>query len=413
LAILKKIEGSIFSQIFNVGSGIIGARGLSFLNTILAVAIFGQEVFGYLAVFIAITSIVSSINLLTLDKILPNFKDESARIVVLALCIQLIISAPIPILLAPYLDWEYSEYMAIQIIATGLTSIGLALNVREKKFGWISIIEILPVFVFFGFLVVSWYLDIKDPELLLAGRANSFLLAALIYAFFIILPYIRKVRFRLFAILTLYKREKLFMFQVTLGNFCNRGAYYFPTILIADYFGLEAAAQYGLMLQFCMLPMGLVEGAVGKVYQGHLATMVRSGISSNLNRNKIKFALLCLAVLFLVVMYCIVPFAIQKGLDGNWDLAIDLIYIMSPAFAVMIIISPLTVAFFVFKMGKIEMFGQVIWLIFILLSMGIGIYFNNIIIGISAFSIITIIRLIILYFYAEHSISAWEKTRLL
>lgn len=413
MAILKKIEGSIFSQIFNVGSGIIGARGLSFLNTILAVAIFGQEVFGYLAVFIAITSIVSSINLLTLDKILPNFKDESARIVVLALCIQLIISAPIPILLAPYLDWEYSEYMAIQIIATGLTSIGLALNVREKKFGWISIIEILPVFVFFGFLVVSWYLDIKDPELLLAGRANSFLLAALIYAFFIILPYIRKVRFRLFAILTLYKREKLFMFQVTLGNFCNRGAYYFPTILIADYFGLEAAAQYGLMLQFCMLPMGLVEGAVGKVYQGHLATMVRSGISSNLNRNKIKFALLCLAVLFLVVMYCIVPFAIQKGLDGNWDLAIDLIYIMSPAFAVMIIISPLTVAFFVFKMGKIEMFGQVIWLIFILLSMGIGIYFNNIIIGISAFSIITIIRLIILYFYAEHSISAWEKTRLL
>jgi O-antigen/teichoic acid export membrane protein len=303
--------------------------------------------------------------------------------------------------------------MAIQIIATGLTSIGLALNVREKKFCWISIIEILPVFVFFGFLVVSWYLDIKDPELLLAGRANSFLLAALIYAFFIILPYIRKVRFRLFAILTLYKREKLFMFQVTLGNFCNRGAYYFPTILIADYFGLEAAAQYGLMLQFCMLPMGLVEGAVGKVYQGHLATMVRSGISSNLNRNKIKFALLCLAVLFLVVMYCIVPFAIQKGLDGNWDLAIDLIYIMSPAFAVMIIISPLTVAFFVFKMGKIEMFGQVIWLIFILLSMGIGIYFNNIIIGISAFSIITIIRLIILYFYAEHSISAWEKTRLL
>jgi O-antigen/teichoic acid export membrane protein len=398
LAILKKIEGSIFSQIFNVGSGIIGARGFSFLNTILAVAIFGQEVFGYLAVFIAITSIVSSINLLTLDKILPNFKDESARIVVLALCIQLIISAPIPILLAPYLDWEYSEYMAIQIIATGLTSIGLALNVREKKFGWISIIEILPVFVFFGFLVVSWYLDIKDPELLLAGRANSFLLAALIYAFFIILPYIRKVRFRLFAILTLYKREKLFMFQVTLGNFCNRGAYYFPTILIADYFGLEAAAQYGLMLQFCMLPMGLVEGAVGKVYQGHLATMVRSGISSNLNRNKIKFALLCLAVLFLVVMYCIVPFAIQKGLDGNWDLAIDLIYIMSPAFAVMIIISPLTVAFFVFKMGKIEMFGQVIWLIFILLSMGMGIYF---------------IRLIILYFYAEHSISAWEKTRLL
>ena len=103
------------------------------------------------------------------------------------------------------------------------------------------------------------------------------------------------------------------------------------------------------------------------------------------------------------------PFVIQKGLDGNWELAIDLIYIMSPAFAVMIFVSPLTVAFFVFKMGKIEMFGQAIWLMLILLSMGVGIYLNNIIVGISGFSLITIVRLLILYFYAENSVSVWEK----
>jgi O-antigen/teichoic acid export membrane protein len=406
---LKKIGGSIYGQIFSVGTGIISGRGLSFLNTLLAVAIFGQEVFGYLAVFIAITSIVSSVNLLTLDKILPNFEDNTVRIIVLALCIQLIISASLPILLAPSLGWEYSEYMAIQIIATGLTSIGLALNVREKKFGWLSIIEVLPVFVFFGFLGTCWYFDIKDPEWLLAGRSISFLLAALFYAFFVILPYIKKVRFRLLPLVALYQSEKLFIFQVTLGNFCNRGAYYFPTILIADYFGLEAAAQYGLMLQLCMVPMGMAESAVGKVYQGHLATMVRSGISGNFDRNKIKFALLGLAVLFLITMYYIVPFVIQKGLDGNWELAIDLIYIMSPAFAVMIFVSPLTVAFFVFKMGKIEMFGQAIWLMLILFSMGVGIYLNNIIVGISGFSLITIVRLLILYFYAENSVSVWEK----
>ena len=112
---LEKPSGSIYGHILNVGAGIISGRGLSFINTLLAVAIFGQEVFGYLAVFIAITSIVSSANLLTLDKILPNFEDSIAKIIVVALCFQLIISASLPVLMAPYLGWKYSEYMAIQI----------------------------------------------------------------------------------------------------------------------------------------------------------------------------------------------------------------------------------------------------------------------------------------------------------
>lgn len=404
-----KFGGLIYGQMSFVAAGIVGGRLLSFLNTLLAVAVFGQEVFGYLAVFIAVTSIISSVNLLTLDKILPNFNANKAQIIVLALCIQIMISAILLMLLAPYLGWEFSEYMAIQVIATGLTSIGLALNVREQKFFWLSVIEVLPIFMFFGLLVFCWYFNIKEPEWLLAGRAFSFLLAALIYSFFVVLPYLKQVRFHWLRLLAIYRKERWFIVQVTLGNFCNRGAYYLPTILIADHFGLEAAAQYGLMLQFCIVPMGIVESAVGKVYQGHLAAMVRSGISGNLDRNKFKFALFGMMILFFITMYYFVPLFIQKSFDGNWALAIDLIQIMTPAFAVMILISPLTVAFFVFQMSNIEMFGQGIWLVLVLLSVGLGIYLNDLIIGIYGFSLVTIIRMVILYFYAEGAVSAWEK----
>ena len=114
--------------------------------------------------------------------------------------------------------------MAIQILATGLTSIGLALNIRSKRFGWISIIEVLPVFVFFVFLGICWWLDIKDPEWLLGGRSFSFLLAALIFSFFVIFPFIKKLKFQLRSLVSLYRTEKKFIAQVTFGNFCNRGA---------------------------------------------------------------------------------------------------------------------------------------------------------------------------------------------
>lgn len=404
-----KRSGTIYGQVLNVGTGIVSGRILSFINTLLAIAIFGQEVFGYLAVFIAITSIISSANLLTLDKILPNFEDGIARVIVIALCFQVIITAAIPILLAPLFDWQYSGYMAIQILATGLTSIGLALNIRSKRFGWISIIEVLPVFVFFVFLGICWWLDIKDPEWLLGGRSFSFLLAALIFSFFVIFPFIKKLKFQLRSLVSLYRTEKKFIAQVTFGNFCNRGAYYFPTILIAEYFGLEEAAQYGLMLQFCMVPVGMAESAISKVYHGHLASMVRSSASSKFDRSKFKFMLVGLAALFLATVNYVVPIFIERGLDGNWALAIELIHIMSPAFAAMILVSPLTVAFFVFKKGMIEMLNQAIWLFFVLLSIGIGIFFNSIHFGVFAFSFVTVIRFCILYFYAENSVLAWEK----
>ena len=55
------------------------------------------------------------------------------------------------------------------------------------------------------------------------------------------------------------------------------------------------------------------------------------------------------------------------------------------------------------------MLNQAIWLFFVLLSIGIGIFFNSIHFGVFAFSFVTVIRFCILYFYAENSVLAWEK----
>ena len=98
------------------------------------------------------------------------------------------------------------------------------------------------------------------------------------------------------------------------------------------------------MLQFCMVPVGMAESAISKVYHGHLASMVRSSASSNLTSDQIS-CWIGLAALFLATVNYVVPIFIERGLDGNWGLAIELIHIMSPAFAAMILISPLTVAF--------------------------------------------------------------------
>ena len=117
----------------------------------------------------------------------------------------------------------------LQIVATGLISIGLALNVRDTKFAWLSVIEVLPTFLFSGVLIFCWYTNANDAELLIGGRSLSFLAAAFVYAYFVLLPYVTLAKFSWRRLATVYLREREFM--VGLGNFCNRGAYYFPTIM--------------------------------------------------------------------------------------------------------------------------------------------------------------------------------------
>ena len=161
------------------------------------------------------------------------------------------------------------------------------------------------------------------------------------------------------------------------------------------------------MLQFCMVPMGMVEAAVGKVYQGHLAAAVRSNDLALIDRSKFKLALFALMLFFMVTVYLLVPFLIREMLGSEWELAIDLIFVMTPAFAIMILISPLTVAF-VFQMSKTEMLGQALYWV-IMMSFAVGVSYGNLMVCLYGVSFFTIVRLLCLYYLSEKAVLEWEN----
>ncbi|NOH65223.1 oligosaccharide flippase family protein [Vibrio rotiferianus] len=385
--IIKIFTGNITAQVLNIGSMLL-------LTKILGVSDFG----GY-SVFLAYSTIISSICVLTYEKSIPNQRSFQ---IFDYICALFFISATYAILACVFLliiDYEYSIYVALYVLSLSVNKILCMLSIRYKKFKFINYLKVFPAVFFFSSIALNEVIEWID-----LNNAIVFYVAANIISLLFGFPVLKELgnykrNISVYRMLRLLRLEKGFLIWVAPSEIMNRLAYYFPTLIIDKIFGVASAGQYSLTLRVCFSPISLITNAVGQVFQSHLAQENREGKGKQGLLTKsfiIKIVLLSSIITF--SFYFIVPSIVRIIFGSEWDEAIVYIKILSPLFGLMAVVTPLTTAFHVYRKNVEVIVQQAIFLLISLFSFSVSWYLNSLDIGVVIFSVLSSLRYVYLLY---------------
>lgn len=386
--IIKKIGGLSFATIL--------AQFCGLLNIVIMAQIFTQEYIGTYTVLLSYAGIIATVSLCSYDLSLPNLSHREASIIVWGLSFLLTI-----ITLAVYVifglgGYEYALALALLVMGMGLMRLSEMLNIREGKFVIIAISRTAPQTLFLILLLLFSIIGERTEPELVWGYVGSILLTAVVYFYCTARNYL-KCSFEYCKKLTAFVKNKRFPLFIMPAEFLNNAAYNLPVILIERYFGLGIAAQYGVVLRFCFGPVNILGGTIGKVYHSTLGEAVRTQDRQVYRMFvKIRKYLLFAGLLVGATIFFIFPVFIDIVLGPEWVEAAYMSRILSPMFAIMIVVAPLAVSFYVFECQKYELFSQISYFFISIMSFGCGIVFGSIWVGIYLFSGATVLRYMII-----------------
>jgi O-antigen/teichoic acid export membrane protein len=133
-----------------------------------------------------------------------------------------------------------------------------------------------------------------------------------------------------------------------------------PTLLIEHYFGLPLAGQFGVVLRFCGAPVTILSTTIGQVYHGALANAVRERAREAYgNFLRLRRALVGIGIFSGVGIFVVMPFVITLLLGARWRDAANIARGLSPMYAAMIAVGPLTASFQVFEAQRAILLLQI------------------------------------------------------
>jgi len=284
---------------------------------------------------------------------------------------------------------QLADWLFLIPLFVFLSSFWILLNYwysRNKQFGTISKYQIVQCITSIGSKCGFGF----------AGyTANGMILSAIIAPIISIFINI-KVSFKKFLIplLTINRKEcayaakeyvnfpKYDMPRAIINNFSSN----LPFFILTPYFSLTNMGFLGMAFTLALRPINMIVGSINQVLFQKTAELVqKQEMVFPMIKRFIKYTLLLVVPSF-CVLYFFLPFLTKFLLGDGWETSGQYIRMMLPWLAIVCVFSSLNFIPDVFKKQRGLLCFEIIYLIFRLLGLGIGIAMNNFVLCIALFS---------------------------
>ncbi len=160
-----------------------------------------------------------------------------------------------------------------------------------------------------------------------------------------------------------------------------------PLLALGKFFGLGVVGFYSLMYKVLMMPISLLSSTVLDVFkQRATEDYNKYGNCKDIYVKTFK-SLVMLGIVPFTILGIFAPEIFAFVFGEDWRVAGEFAQIMTPMFFLNFIVNPLSYTFFIAQKQKLNLIGQFILLILTMISIYIGLQFNDYKIFISIFSI--------------------------
>lgn len=173
-----------------------------------------------------------------------------------------------------------------------------------------------------------------------------------------------------------------------------------PVLGISRFFGMELLGFYSFTYKTLMQPISLISKSVLEVFkQKATEDYNEQGNCKGIFLSTLKNLALVGFVPFLILFF-IAPSLFAFVFGDKWVIAGELAQIMTPMFYLNFVVGPLSYTFFIVGQQKKNLFWQFILLIFSVIAISIGVFYDDFYLAIGLFSLVYSVIYIIYLLYA-------------
>ncbi len=374
-----KPKSEFSRNVLTLMTGTTIAQAIPIAISPILTRIYTPEDFGVLSLFVAISSIFSSIanGRYELAIMLPKKDEDAINIFALGFIITACISLFLLVLVLVFHNyfvallnnegigvWLY--FIPIAVFFTGLYNILNYFNNRKKQYKDIANATIIR-----SIITVVIQLSVG----FLKGGANGLISGQLVSQMFanmklfknivkdkLLISKISKVK-----IIALAKRYKDFPKFSMWGVLANSLSHHLTNILISTFYSLTTLGFYSLTQRLLATPSSLIGGSIGQVFFQHATKERQETAKAIKSFNSSLKKLIILGISFFGILYFVVEDLFIFVFGEEWRVAGYYAKILIPFFCINFISSPLAIVMTVFEKQKQAL---VINLILIISSVG-------------------------------------------
>jgi O-antigen/teichoic acid export membrane protein len=383
-----------FSKIF-FGIGL--SQALAILNIIIISKFYSPNNFGLYSIWLGIAIVLSIIFTLRFEAFLPlEKKDARIESLTCAFFVLLVMTALFLISYLLLLFFGYrvdsnSDSTLLILIAIltaffmGATQLSQAYLVSEglyKKLAFFRINQAFFIFIFQGLCVLIF----KDKVLLLFASL-TFGIFLSFFSFLWWFPItLKSFKFNHLLLNTIHfmKRNHQYPLLSLPADLINSFAVQLPIWLTAFFYGSHNAGLVSFAQKLLAAPVAIIAAAFLDLFKREASI---SYASKGHIKDEFYFYLRILSfgsILFCVTFFLVVPNLISSFFSSEWSEVSGIFNILLPIYGLRFISSPLSFVFYIFNKQHIDLFLQILLVVFVLLSFVGFKTFNN---SLSAYTI--------------------------
>jgi len=352
--------------------------------------VFSVENIGHYVSFLAVVSIVSIFTTANYDQALyiERSKEGVYRLIWLSIFISLAVSTlAVPIL--HFLGRNHAAYIFFALLGLSFKKIHDAYlisnsNLKRLAFTNLVLAPMTPCFCLLGF----YFFGDSEVVLIFVNALVTFLFS-LAFLYFVLKNEFQAItrvlsergEFRRLLI----KYHHFFKYGVP-GQACGTLSQRLPVLIIEKFADLKLAAQYGVSLRVALTPLGVVGGAVSQVFTGSASRKVKN--KEVLIRDFLMFFIglnIVYLGVFLLVHFFLKDLVLFAFTENYLDVVV-IIKLLLPYIWGILCVSPLTIVLTIYDRQSYAFYNKLVVAIVSMISFGIGVYLENLLLGISIYS---------------------------
>lgn len=384
--LFKKIKRSDFAiNVAKLATGTTIAQAISIISAIALYRIYNKEDYGTLGLYMAITGVIGVFSTMqyTQAVILEKSDDDAKKIMWLNRVINIALTIFITILLIPIYgrlgEWlnnpkisKWIFLIPVTVFFSGQNEIFRIWANRKEEYNLMSLNAILtailvpivsisvgllksgPLGLFLGLLISQ----IVPPIVLLIGLTRKEDLGT---------KYFDKD-----VIIQKAKEYRNFPFYSLPSEFINRFTNQLPVFMLSTYAGAGVVGLYGQCVRMLGLPINLIGGAIGSVFQQKASYDYNtSGSFKHVFVSTFR-TLSIISIVPFVVLVIFAPTIFSTVFGEEWRMSGEMARILSGMYMLKLIASPLSFAFIIKKRLQEDLF----WHVWMLISNASLFYFG-------------------------------------
>ena len=369
---------------------------LNFLVAPILTRIYSPDSFGFLALFISISTIAGMIVTLKWENIFfieTEISDAVLKLTILSILIVIsIISAVFSIMwlknfLLPEFYWVV--LLCIYVIFLGLYYFGRAYHSSLGNYKILSISFITKILTANIFFLVSGYFFGDLYYFLLIGTiiGQLFENLLLLYKFDW-----KNLKFTIEKnkIKNLAYRHKKFPFFTLPGELISNLNSFMPIFFLNSYYGPKVTGYFSLIQRIFGIPLKLFTSSTAEVFRKEAAMEWKKNKNFKTLAMKTSFYLFLLGLLPAVFIFTFAEWIIPIFFGNQWMGAVPYLRIMSFIFILQFSISPISYGLYISEKQEIDFIWQLLLLILCTTAMYITLNYSN--------PIYTVVGYVITYF---------------